>query len=669
MALNGSVRTNTADDTVGLVFSWTATQSYANNTSTISWVLASYGGTASNWWMAAPVTLTVDGTTAAGIADRFKLYGNGAWSRAGSLVVTHDGNGARSFSVAIRAAIYEYEVNCTASATFTLDTIARASSLSVSAGTLGVAQTIAAGSKASRYTHTLSWVSGTYSGTICERAGDTEWTFTPPLELANGAPYGTSVYIRFTLQTYDGDGICLGEAVKAVYLAIPAAVKPTCSLTISDAAQHAATFGGYIRGQSQIQYAVSAAPGYGAPITAYAVTAEGTKRLGASGSFTPANAGSLTVSATVTDGRGRTASDTATVEVLDYAPPAIPYLSVHRCDADGTENASGSYAAVTYSHEITSLSDRNSKAVTLQYRKAGDAAYTSVTLPAAYTATRASYLFAAADDASYDIVLTVADALTAVTRTTSVSTAYCLYHVPASGKGITFGKIAEGDGFCVAMPARFTAGLTEELAVLASGDCDQLTDSGRCYCGSNVDNKPYPLNGWLDVRSYDGGAYCYQAYITYSGLRFHRLRQDGTWGAWVSETAALLDRIYPVGAIYLSVSAVSPSVFLGGTWEPFGAGRTLVGVDPAQTEFATVQKTGGAKTHTLTLDQIPGHTHEQNVTLHDSSGSFSSNTDCGDYTATARSVAQGVATGASGGGGAHNNLPPYITCYMWRRTA
>ena len=60
MALNGSVRTNTADDTVGLVFSWTATQSYANNTSTISWVLASYGGTASNWWMAAPVTLTVE---------------------------------------------------------------------------------------------------------------------------------------------------------------------------------------------------------------------------------------------------------------------------------------------------------------------------------------------------------------------------------------------------------------------------------------------------------------------------------------------------------------------------------------------------------------------------------------------------------------------------------
>ena len=104
-------------------------------------------------------------------------------------------------------------------------------------------------------------------------------------------------------------------------------------------------------------------------------------------------------------------------------------------------------------------------------------------------------------------MLTVADALTAVTRTTSVSTAYCLYHVPTSGKGITFGKIAEGDGFCVAMPARFTAGLTEELAVLASGDCNQLTDSGRCYCGSNVDNKPYPLNGWLDVRSYDDGAY------------------------------------------------------------------------------------------------------------------------------------------------------------------
>lgn len=71
----------------------------------------------------------------------------------------------------------------------------------------------------------------------------------------------------------------------------------------------------------------------------------------------------------------------------------------------------------------------------------------------------------------------------------------------------------------------------------------------------------------------------------------------------------LLDALHPVGSIYLSTSSTNPSTYFGGTWERFANGQVLVGVDTEETEFNTVQKTGGNKTHTVTLDKVPAHTH------------------------------------------------------------
>lgn len=71
----------------------------------------------------------------------------------------------------------------------------------------------------------------------------------------------------------------------------------------------------------------------------------------------------------------------------------------------------------------------------------------------------------------------------------------------------------------------------------------------------------------------------------------------------------LLDALHPVGSIYLSTSSTNPSTYFGGTWERFANGQVLVGVDTQETEFNTVQKTGGSKTHTVTLKDVPAHTH------------------------------------------------------------
>src|SRR5690554_5228500 len=77
---------------------------------------------------------------------------------------------------------------------------------------------------------------------------------------------------------------------------------------------------------------------------------------------------------------------------------------------------------------------------------------------------------------------------------------------------------------------------------------------------------------------------------------------------------SIINAVYPVGSIYTSVININPATLFGvGEWASFGAGRVLVGVDTEQAEFDTVKETGGAKTHTLTIDEMPSHTHIQNA--------------------------------------------------------
>jgi hypothetical protein len=149
---------------------------------------------------------------------------------------------------------------------------------------------------------------------------------------------------------------------------------------------------------------------------------------------------------------------------------------------------------------------------------------------------------------------------------------------------------------------------------------------------------------------------------------------------------------WPVGSVFLSVVATNPAALLGfGTWEAFGAGRTLVGFDAAQSEFDTPEKTGGSKTHTLTANEMPAHTHAQAAHSHlqdahvhaqqirntgtagtagAQGGSTANNATAGTTgAATATNQAATAVNQNTGGGAAHNNLQPFITIFMWKRTA
>lgn len=122
--------------------------------------------------------------------------------------------------------------------------------------------------------------------------------------------------------------------------------------------------------------------------------------------------------------------------------------------------------------------------------------------------------------------------------------------------------------------------------------------------------------------------------------------------------------VYPVGSIYMSVNSTNPRNLFGGTWTQL-KDRFLLGAGSTYTNGST----GGEATHTLTKSEMPSHSHGQNVTV-SSGGTLTANCDYDTYvTGKARISSQSITTDETGGGGSHNNMPPYLVVYMWERTA
>ena len=127
--------------------------------------------------------------------------------------------------------------------------------------------------------------------------------------------------------------------------------------------------------------------------------------------------------------------------------------------------------------------------------------------------------------------------------------------------------------------------------------------------------------------------------------------------------------MHPVGSINMTTDATNPGAIWGGTWVAWGSGRVPVGIDTSQAEFNAVNKAGGSKTHTLSTGEMPSHMHGYNGPL------YYINTDAlslpyTDFAVVASSSqAYSHTVSFTGGNSAHNNLQPYITCYMWLRIA
>lgn len=151
----------------------------------------------------------------------------------------------------------------------------------------------------------------------------------------------------------------------------------------------------------------------------------------------------------------------------------------------------------------------------------------------------------------------------------------------------------------------------------------------------------------------------------------------------INTMQSIIDTIYPVGSLYMSVNNLDPTTLFGGKWERWGKGKVPVGVDENDTDFSASEKTVGEKTHKLTVNEMPSHTHSMangGAHKHDirykaigrQDGGYWTPVSSADVSATttAFTTSSGehkhtIAT--TGGELAHNNIQPSITCYMWKR--
>ena len=130
----------------------------------------------------------------------------------------------------------------------------------------------------------------------------------------------------------------------------------------------------------------------------------------------------------------------------------------------------------------------------------------------------------------------------------------------------------------------------------------------------------------------------------------------------------MLDTVYPVNSIYISLDSTSPASLYGGTWERFGKGQTLVGVNESDTDFSSAGKTGGEKTHKLTVNEMPNHNHGLHVGYQDGTQDTRYNVlwfITPSYNKAWWDDKRHI--NAVGGDQPHNNLQPYISVYMWKR--
>lgn len=135
------------------------------------------------------------------------------------------------------------------------------------------------------------------------------------------------------------------------------------------------------------------------------------------------------------------------------------------------------------------------------------------------------------------------------------------------------------------------------------------------------------------------------------------------------------DMIYPVGSIYMSVNNVSPSNLFGGTWEQI-KDRFLLSAGDTYEAGAT----GGEATHKLTVDEMPSHGHSVRVDWTDIeairkkntvvvNGSTAVTANTSGTVAGSMGIDRGTDCKSTGGSQAHNNMPPYLTVYVWKRTS
>ena len=402
-----------------------------------------------------------------------------------------------------------------------LESIPRATkpTLSSPSVALGSAVTINISPAVSGWTHNIYYRIGTGSWTRFATGVKANYSWTVPLGIASSYPTATKGTITIGLNTYNGSTQIGGTQTVNLDITIPASVAPSVSaVTVSEAASGLANFG-YIQTKSKLKIVASASGSYGSSIRSYVYDIGSQSYSGLENTYTMGevvrDSGTVAVTVTVTDSRGRTASKTVSITVLAYSPPQITHFECSRCgDANGSANANGQYLKVTFGYSVSPLNNKNKASYLLKYSVYDDGKWGGLTSGTQYTysGTCISATAILNTASTYQIGLVVTDSFGTASFYKEIGTAVRLLSYIVKRFAIAIGKIPEIDNiFDVALETIFRKKVTMNSDLQVNGDSGfsggasfygDVACNGTFYANGNINaNKDIGLAGSIWTRN------------------------------------------------------------------------------------------------------------------------------------------------------------------------
>ena len=630
-----------------------------SNTSKVSWSLQMRADSAYCQWNPGPgdFEVRINGGIVWSAQNPSLWYGGigGTLTLAsGTTTVGHDSNGAKTVYCEgkyIANSTANYLPNSsTCGGNLTLTTIPRASSFSsISGNTIGGSQTINIDRKSSSFTHNLWYRIGSGSWVSIATGVGTSKTWTLPKSLNNQIPNATSLTLTYLLRTYNG-GSQIGGDVIYNFKVNYSGEKPTAgsvSITYTNLFNNK-----FIANYSTATIKYSGYAGvYGSTVKSAQVIFNGSWKETVTYDTGKLTAGTHTFQGVVTDSRNNTSYTSQQSFTCYQINNPIISINAYRSDAEGNASPSGTYITIipTYSaHDPVGGNSIKSNSFTCT---------SLMTTGTAIESGSKKILSNAAVDSEYIISGTVTDQLGRSSATSiKVGTAFTILDVRQDEKGIAFGKYSTGaDKFEVAWDAYFDGKLNGySTGVTDYGDPNRKIQIGYAGAGLNTSNLSH-IAGYTD-----------------NGTKIKDVSKS-VLQSWLGiSNSDLLNKLYPVGAIYLTWNNNNPGNFLGGTWVRMAEGRGLFGVGRSTGRNGIAANVGeheefGDWKHRLTVDEMPPHGHKlyaRGGSTAQTSSPFAENKPI-----TQGSNSYGFNVSETGGGKDFYIVPPYIGIYVWRRTA
>lgn len=515
----------------------------------------------------------------------------------GTVRVYHNSAGAGAYNYTASTSSGGTLGNASVAGTEGLPTIARASTPSFGAFTTGVAGTINTNRASSGFTHTLICNFGAASITIATGVGSS-FAWAPSPTLLAQIPNSTSGVGSITTNTYSG-GTYIGTSSVPFSLYAGADIVPTLSTitAVEGVPAVASLIGALVQGASKLSINASGAAGaYGSTIARYAITAAGYYIGGSSGiTGVLPSAGSVLVTATVTDSRGRTASKNMNVTVLPYAPPSIDLgkFRLQRSDAVGNPLELGDRIRVYLMANVQSLvvgSEKNALSFDIKTRERLTSTWIDkgTTTPGgtgfdSASSGTAPVVIATYDvESSWEVIVIINDVLSSagLSQPTSVrgttATAVVAMDQTRSGTGIqkfweqgaldVGGQIFQNNGEMVWSDPRLGP------VCRTITDWNDALDNGW-YMGVGAANAPTLdwCRGVSNAHNAIWRTQTVEAFTTADTPRYRRQEKNGVWGAWVQvfETGLEIDaRIAAAKGVPYAAAAgtIPPQTVLAGQY-------------------------------------------------------------------------------------------------------